>query len=62
MKEVPLGASESQDRVNVIADNESTLVTTTVAIYAKNGHIYRNLNLVSTIVYLLLNCALQNWT
>ena len=31
MKEVPLGASVSQDRVIVSADNESMLVTTAVA-------------------------------
>ena len=31
MKEVPLAASMSQDRVNVSADDESMLVTTAVA-------------------------------
>ena len=31
MKEVPLGASVSQDRVNVSADDESMLVTTALA-------------------------------
>ena len=31
MKEVSLGASVSQDRVNVSADDESMLVTTAVA-------------------------------
>ena len=38
MKEVPLGASVFQDRVNVSVDDESVVVTTEVAMQKMNTH------------------------